>query len=224
MGQDYLSVHWDRSALLVIDMQHDFVQGAMPVPGTLEILPVVARAAASFRAAGRPVVHVIRYYQPGGTDVDAVRRATVQAGALIAAPGTTGASIPPELIGDAVALDHEALLAGRIQQVGTREVVMFKPRWSAFFRTDLDSWLTQHGIDSVVLAGCNLPNCPRATIFDASARDYRVALVTDAVSQVTAERLTDLQAIGVQLLSTTQLQASLHEACQPPRTPGVDPP
>lgn len=50
---------------------------------------------------------------------------------------------------------------------------------------------------TVVVAGCNLPNCPRATLFDASERDFRTVLVTDAVSGVTVERLADLERIGV---------------------------
>jgi nicotinamidase-related amidase len=74
---------------------------------------------------------------------------------------------------------------------------MFKPRWSAFYRTGLDQHLRDRDVTTVVVAGCNLPNCPRATLFDASERDYRAVLVQDATSQVTDERLQDLALIGV---------------------------
>ncbi|WP_229123695.1 isochorismatase family protein [Enemella evansiae] len=57
-------------------------------------------------------------------------------------------------------------------------------------------------LDTIVVAGCNLPNCPRATLFDATERDFRSVLVVDAVSQLSDERLTDLEAIGVRLLQT----------------------
>jgi nicotinamidase-related amidase len=53
-----------------------------------------------------------------------------------------------------------------------------------------------------VLAGCNFPNCPRATLFDASQRDYRVVVVEDATSGVTPERLADAVALGVHTLPT----------------------
>jgi nicotinamidase-related amidase len=56
----------------------------------------------------------------------------------------------------------------------------------------LDQHLRDRDVTTVVVAGCNLPNCPRATLFDASQRDYRTALVQDATSQVTDERLQDL--------------------------------
>lgn len=57
-------------------------------------------------------------------------------------------------------------------------------------------------LDTIVVAGCNLPSCPRATLFDATERDFRSVLVVDAVSQLSDERLTDLEAIGVRLLQT----------------------
>ena len=83
---------------------------------------------------------------------------------------------------------------------------MFKPRWSAFYRTRLDQHLRDGAVTTVVVAGCNLPNCPRATLFDASERDYRAVLVRDATSQVTDERLQDLA-----------LMASRCQTRQPPK-------
>jgi hypothetical protein len=69
------------------------------------------------------------------------RRAAIEAGAQVAAPNSDGANIPDVLLPRAVDLDCESLLAGRPQEVGPNEVIMFKPRWSAFYRTDLDRHL-----------------------------------------------------------------------------------
>lgn len=208
---DYLEPHLDRSALLLIDLQHDFVDGAMPVPGTATVLPRIARLAEAFRAAGRPVFHVVRLYTPGSSDVDAVRREYVESGARIAAPGTPGAEIPPVLLpgGAGVPLDPGLLTGGSVQYLTGRERILWKPRWSAFFRTDLDHLLREDEVDTVVVAGCNLPNCPRATLFDASERDYRCVLVTDAVSQVTAARVEDLELIGVRMSTVGGLAGAL---------------
>jgi nicotinamidase-related amidase len=208
---DHAALHVSRSALVVIDMQGDFVDrgsAALPVAGTAAVLPRLAALVEAFRAAGRPVVHVVRMYTPGSSDADPVRRAAVEGGARITAPGTPGAQIPAELVGD-LELDAELLLGGGVQAVGPREVVVWKPRWSAFHRTALHSWLAVEGVDSVVVAGCNLPNCPRATLFDASAHDYRTALAVDATSQVTPERLADLELIGVNLLTVDELTSAL---------------
>ncbi|MDR3659463.1 MAG: cysteine hydrolase [Mycobacterium sp.] len=209
-GHDYTSPEFGRSALVLIDVQNDFISGAAPVHGTAERLPVMARLLRAFRAAHRPIVHVVRMYVPGGSDVDPSRRAAVEAGQQIAAPHTDGAAIPLFLLSHP--LDYDSLLAGGIQHVGPNEVVMFKPRWSAFYRTELDGHLRDSAVNTIVVAGCNLPNCPRATLFDASERDYRAALVTDATSQVTPERLADLALIGVSTLETADVEQAFQAA------------
>lgn len=203
-GHDYTSPDLARSALVLIDVQNDFISGPSQVDGTAELLPAMARLLAAFRAAHRPIVHIVRMYVPGGSDADPPRRAAIEAGRQIAAPHTAGAAVPAELL--AHPLDYDSLLAGGIQHAAAGEVVMFKPRWSAFYRTSLDEHLRDLAVNTVVVAGCNLPNCPRATLFDASERDYRAALVTDATSQVTPERLADLALIGVATLTTTAVE------------------
>ena len=213
VGVDYTSPEWARSALLVIDMQNDFVlsDGASPVPGTAEILDRLAGLVDAFRRAGRPVVHVIRLYPPGSADVDPPRRGSVEAGARFVAPGTLGAAIPTAVLAAPVDLEPDTLLAGELQPLGPDEVVMYKPRWSAFHRTVLDTWLRARDVTTVVVAGCNLPNCPRATLFDASSHDYRAVLVPDATSQVTAARLDDLALIGVRVMPATEVAGALND-------------
>lgn len=57
----------------------------------------------------------------------------------------------------------------------------------------------------MVVQGCNLPNCPRATLFDASSLDYRTVLVSDATSQVTDDRLHDLTLIGTHIMTADEV-------------------
>jgi nicotinamidase-related amidase len=199
---DLTAPNFDSSALLIIDVQVDFLDGgAWTIAGTSDRLPRMAALAAAYRSATRPIVHVVRLYD--GDDVDLVRRAAVRLGAQMVRPGSPGAQIAPQLLPDPeLALDSGALLAAELQTVGDNEVVMWKPRWSAFHRTPLDDHLRRLGVDTVVLAGCNFPNCPRATVFDASQRDYRVVVVEDATSCVTPERLADAVALGVHTLPT----------------------
>ena len=201
-AEDPTAPHFDSSALLVIDVQADFLdEGAWTIVGTSDRLPRMVELTAAYRSAGRPIVHVVRLYD--GDDVDLVRRAALRAGARMVRPGSPGAQIAPQLLPDPdLALDSGALLAAELQKVGDNEVVMWKPRWSAFYRTPLDEHLRRLGVDTVVLSGCNFPNCPRATLFDASERDYRVVVVEDATSRVTPERLADAVALGVHALPT----------------------
>ncbi|MFT3861592.1 isochorismatase family cysteine hydrolase [Micropruina sp.] len=207
-ADEWTTPHLDASALLVIDMQADFLDGgAAPISGSSAVLPTLTGLVSGFRAAGLPIFHVVRLY--AGSDVDLVRRAAVLAGRGPVAPGSAGAEVPAELLGGAAPLDVETLLAGAAQPVGAREWLLWKPRWSAFHRTDLDARLRRLGVDTVVVAGCNLPNCPRATILDATALDYRVVMVSDALSRVSGERWQDLLGVGAVGASASELLAEL---------------
>jgi nicotinamidase-related amidase len=79
---------------------------------------------------------------------------------------------------------------------------MYKPRWSAFYRTGLDDFLDARAVDTVVVCGCNFPNCPRATLYEASERDYRLVFVSDATSGVYERGLQELENIGVAVTET----------------------
>jgi nicotinamidase-related amidase len=96
--------------------------------------------------------------------------------------------------------------------VGSDEHVVFKPRWNAFFGTRLDEWLRGRCVDTVVVAGCNFPNCPRGTLFGASERDYRAVAVSDAISQWTPTAAAELAGIGVQALPTAHVLAAVASA------------
>jgi len=48
------------------------------------------------------------------------------------------------------------------------EWIMYKPRWGAYYNTILEKYLHNIGVNTVVVGGCNFPNCPRATIYEAS--------------------------------------------------------
>lgn len=202
-GGEHTAPHWDRVALLTIDVQRDFCAGGTAeVAGTSEVVGAVARLAAAFRSAGRPVVHVVRLYLPDGSNADLARRGALAAGAEVVRPGTPGSQLAPGIAPGEPVLDHVALLAGHPQPIGPREVIVYKPRWNAFHRTPLDGWLHSQMVDTVVVAGCNMPNCPRATLFGASERDYRAVVVPDATSRWTDSAEAELAAIGVHAVSS----------------------
>ena len=207
MTDPHLAPHWATSALVTIDMQRDFLSGQpYGLAGTTEIVGALRSLADAFWAARRPVVHIVRLYR--GDDVDRVRRTLVDGGAQLARPGTAGRLLAPALLpGDAPDLDDDLVLGGRPQLLGPDEYAVFKPRWGAFYRTPLDDLLRGHGVDTVVFAGCNLPNCPRASMIEASERDYRVVLATDAISQVSEQGLREVAGIGVVLAPTAEIVA-----------------
>ena len=211
MTDAHLAPDFTRVALVTIDTQQDTLDGQpFEVPGTSAALPELQRLAEAFRAAGRPIVHVVRLYRPDGSNVDLCRRRAVADGARLVLAGSPGAELASDLVpASAPRLDTELLLAGGIQRVGPGEAIIYKPRWGAFFQTPLEAHLRALGVSTLVFAGCNFPNCPRTSIYEASERDFRLVLVEDAVSGLYERGKDELRGIGVALMNAAELTASL---------------
>lgn len=202
---EYTQPHRIKAALLTIDTQNDFTLPGAPaeVAETAQVVPQMKRLVEAFRTAERPIVHVVRLYEEDGSNVDQCRRATIQSGAEIVRPGTNGAELVEELKPSAdVRLEAEILLGGQFQEIGPREWIMYKPRWGAFYRTGLEDFLAARSVDTVTVCGCNFPNCPRMTVYEASERDYRLVFVPDATSGVYERGIQELENIGVSVRDT----------------------
>jgi nicotinamidase-related amidase len=99
-------------------------------------------------------------------------------------------------------LDSSLLLSGQLQQIGHMEWIMYKPRWGAFYNTLLERHLQSLGVNTVIVCGCNLPNCPRTTIYEECERDFETVLVKDATSMVYYIGLRELKDIGVSIMNS----------------------
>ena len=185
-----------KSALLVIDMQNGFLSPRSPlyIAGAPATVPACARVIARCRAAGVPVVFVTRAYAADGSDVEKPRRAAFLAGGRPLSPGcdeAISAAMPPEF-GSAPEDCH-----------------IVKPRYSAFFGTELDALLRRLGTERVILAGTTTPNCIRTSCYDAVSLDYDVTVLSDCTSSVTAEiqesNLADMARAGAEIVSSDGL-------------------
>jgi len=155
----------------------------------------------AYRARKLPIVHVVRLYSADGKNADLCRRERIEAGTKIVVPGTQGAELVDDLkLAAGIILGADRLLAGKLQKLGHREWAIYKPRWDAFFGTTLEAHLRRERIDTVVLVGCKFPNCPRATAYGASMRDFRIMLVADAVSGTNPRGLAELERIGIEVV------------------------
>ncbi len=210
----YTAPDFAHAALVTIDTQRDVLDGApLEVAGTSAALPAMARLVRAFRAAGRPIVHVVRLYLADASNVDLCRREAVERGARILIEGSEGSELAPELVPDRrLRLDTELLLAGGLQRLGDAEVAMYKPRWGAFYGTPLERHLREQGVTTTVFCGCNFPNCPRTSMYEASERDFRVVLARDALSGLYERGERELEGIGVRLAGTAEIEAALAQA------------
>jgi nicotinamidase-related amidase len=121
------------------------------------------------------------------------------------APGSDGSELVTELKPNyRIQLDSDLLLSGQLQKIGNLEWIMYKPRWGAFYNTPLEKHLRLIDASTVVICGCNFPNCPRTTVYEASERDFRIVYVKDATSANYERGLSELENIGVRVMDTIQ--------------------
>ena len=182
-----------RTALLMIDMQRGFISpgSALCIAGAEATLPACAALAEACRSRGIPVFFVNRRYRADGTDVEHTRYDAWLQGGRALSPGC------PESVSDAVP-----------EELGPREgdYLIIKPRFSAFFNTELDLMLRRLRIDTLLIAGATSPNCIRATCYDGISLEYNVAVVSDCTSSVNDEiqlsNLRDMANAGAQIISS----------------------
>lgn len=162
-----------RTALLVVDMQVDFaapggVIGRLGVDlGSVKAaLAAAQRLAQAARAVGAPVVFVGLETRPHDDSPVMLERMRRRGGdpeveRVICRAGTAGADF-----------------YGPRPAAG--ELVVRKPRYSAFVDTDLDARLRARGVDTLVVCGLTTECCVDSTVRDAFHRDYHVFVAADA--------------------------------------------
>jgi nicotinamidase-related amidase len=182
-------------ALLIIDMQNDFVLDGAPlkVAQARAVIPKILEVLGQFRAGNQPVFHILRVHRRDGSDVEIIRQDLFKKHPF-AVEGTHGAQVIDELLPAA------------------GEYVIHKTRMSAFIGTELDLMLRNLGITDLIVTGIQTPNCIRTTVFDAIAYNYHVTLIEDAVGAkndaIHHANIQDMENIGVRIMKTREFLLS----------------
>jgi nicotinamidase-related amidase len=186
----------EHPALLIIDMQNDFVrEGALlRVAQAQVVIPKIQAVLGYFREKHLPVFHILRIHRRDGSDVEITRQELFSKHPF-AVEDTPGAR----------EIDELAPLPG--------EYVIEKTRMSAFIGTELDLILRTLKITEIVVTGVQTPNCIRTTVFDAVAYNYPVILVDDATGAQSDEihraNVRDMANIGVRMMNAQALIRTL---------------
>jgi len=158
-----------KTALLIIDMQNDFLTGPLAVEGVSKTIEATEIFLKKCREQSLTIVHCKREHKSDGSDVELFRKELFnpknQTGLTV--EGTYGAQIIEELV----------------PKIG--EHIIIKKRFSAFFQTSLHENLQILGIKNILIAGTQYPNCIRSTAVDALQYDYSVSILTDLCSAKT---------------------------------------
>ncbi|HET6946591.1 MAG TPA: isochorismatase family cysteine hydrolase [bacterium] len=149
------------AALIVVDMQNDFVKpgGALVVPSAAETIPAVQRLLALARGHGLAVFYTQDTHEPGDIEFPIWGEHVLR--------GSWGWRIVDELT----------------PQAGER--VIEKLRYDGFFGTSLDHELRLRGIATVIVCGTVANICVLHTAGSAALRGYGVILPVDAISAIT---------------------------------------
>ncbi|WP_201008934.1 cysteine hydrolase family protein [Paenibacillus glycanilyticus] len=212
--EKYTKPNFNRCAVITIDTQNDFsLPGAVAeIKGTNAVIPRMKLILDAARASGIPIIHVVRLYMENGSNVDLCRKELIESGVAIVRPGTKGAELVEEIMpADAKTADPRVLLEGGFPLIGPSEWMMYKPRWGAFYQTGLETFLRDKDIDTLIFIGCNFPNCPRTSIYQASERDFKLILVEDSLSGVYEQGIAEMKNIGVRIYQTQPLLNELQQ-------------
>ncbi len=178
----------DLHALIIVDMQNDFVLLGAPacVAGAYVTLPKIREALDFWHKLDWPVIYLYREYRRDGSDIEVTRLESFLRGKPVCLPGSEGAKI--------------------VQSIAPQpsDYQVMKNRFSGFMDTELDFILRRRGVESIVVCGTQYPCCVRATLVDGICYGYQVACLTDATSaaseDVAAANIRDLQNMGVHCL------------------------
>jgi maleamate amidohydrolase len=77
---------------------------------------------------------------------------------------------------------RRAELDDRLELDQARDIILHKRMPSVFHETNLQSLLTWHGCDSVIVTGGSTSGCVRATVVDAMSRGYLVCMPVECVA------------------------------------------
>ena len=162
-----------RTALLVIDMQRDFLdaQGLCAQRGEAigelqVIVPVLQRAAVAARAAGIRLIHTREGYAPDLSDVHPAKGEL----SWVGQPGPLGRFLIRGEPG------HDFIPECR---PAPGETVIDKPGYSAFYRTELDDRLHAAGVTHLVFTGVTTQCCVHSSLRDAVDRGFHCLTLAD---------------------------------------------
>ena len=204
------------SALVVVDMQNDFVhpeggfahrarenpEAKIDMPFLMGTIGPAAKLVAAFRKAGRPVVYVAHVLKPDYSDAQfpywRATRGSLSSNRTFITEGTWGAQIVDEL------------------RPKEGEHLVVKKGFGGFANTPLDTILRNMGVTTCVVCGVTTCVCVSTTVRGGVEHNYRMVLVKDAVAEVDRDtheaELKTMARIFADVRSTEEVEAMLAAA------------
>lgn len=158
-----------RTAVLVIDMQRDFLDPGAPIetPGGREIIPAINRLTQRVRALGIPVVLTQEMHRADKSDF-----------------GIELEFEPPHCLEGTPGME----LAEALEVAPTDYRILGKRRYDAFLGTDLETLLRGLRAENLIVTGVCTDICVTSTVQHARNLDFRCVIPRECVAGTTPER------------------------------------
>jgi len=177
---DYPLPSPDRIALVIIDMQRDFLEpggfGAALGNDVLPlrtIVPTVKKLQQAFRDRGGLIIQTVEGHRPDLSDCPPAKRDRGNSSLKIGDPGPMGRIL---ILGE----PGNGIIPELAPQAD--EIVIAKPGKGAFYATSLSSILQRHGITHLIFTGVTTEVCVQTTMREANDRGYECLLVEDGTA------------------------------------------
>jgi nicotinamidase-related amidase len=172
-----IELDWAATALVIIDMQRDFMEPGgfgetlgNDVSQLARAVQPIASLLAAARETGMLVVHTREGHLPDLSDAPPTKIARGAPSKRIGDPGPMGRILirgeaGHDIIPELYPLDSE--------------IVIDKPGKGAFYATELGDVLQRYGIENLLVCGVTTEVCVNTTVREANDRGYRCVVIAD---------------------------------------------
>jgi nicotinamidase-related amidase len=188
-----IMVDWNKSAMIVIDMQNDFCHpqgwlagiGVDVAPARAPIKPL-AKLLPKLRRADVPVIWVNWGNRPDLANISPALRHVYNPDGKSTG---LGAPLQNALVPGAKVLEKDSWAAAVVDElkIAPTDIRVDKFRMSGFWDTPLDAILRNLGVATVFFGGVNADQCVLATLMDANFLGYDTVLVEDCTATTSPE-------------------------------------
>jgi len=168
---------WSATALIIIDMQRDFMEPGgfgetlgNDVSQLARAVKPIGAVLSAARATGMLVIHTREGHLPDLSDAPPAKIERGAPSLRIGDPGPMGRILirgeaGHDIIPELYPLDDE--------------IVVDKPGKGAFYATGLSDILTKYGIENLLVCGVTTEVCVNTTVREANDRGYRCVVISD---------------------------------------------
>jgi nicotinamidase-related amidase len=172
-----IDLDWSTTALVIIDMQRDFLEPGgfgetlgNDVSRLAHAVGPIASLLGAARATGMLVIHTREGHLPDLSDAPPAKLARGAPSLRIGDAGPMGRILirgeaGHDIISELYPLDSE--------------IVIDKPGKGAFYATELGDTLQQYGIENLLVCGVTTEVCVNTTVREANDRGYRCVVISD---------------------------------------------